>query len=66
MYEVGEISLEWFDKFISERNRAVVAGKDTFMFDGKEVLVAYADYVIEYLSKMIPEFAVDKSYISLN
>jgi hypothetical protein len=66
MFDTGKLSIEWFHKFITERNRAVVEGRDVFMFDNNEVLVEYADFLIEYLSDNIPDFEVDKTYISQN
>ena len=33
---------------------AVVTGKDTFMFEGNEFVVAYAKYLIEYLETKLP------------
>jgi hypothetical protein len=60
------LSYELFHEFITERNRAVVEGKDSFMFKDKEVLVKYADYMIEYIASQVPEFEIEKSYISLN
>lgn len=66
MFEVGKLSIDWFSRFVTERNRAVVEGRDVFFFDDNEVLVAYADYLIEYLSEQIPDFEVHKTYISQN
>jgi hypothetical protein len=65
-FEFSELSLQLFSKFVTERNRAVVEGRDIFFFEGKEVLVPYADYLIEYLSDNIPDFEVHKTYISQN
>ena len=34
-------------------NEALEAGKDTFWFDEREVLVTYAKYLIEYLETKV-------------
>jgi len=65
-FEFSELSLQLFSKFVTERNRAVVEGREIFIFEGREVLVTYADYLIEYLSDNIPDFEVHKTYISQN
>lgn len=61
-----KITVEWFHRFIVARNRAAVQGDEAFTFDGHDFLVKYADYLIEYISGLGPEFEVDKTLISLN
>lgn len=38
-----------FAEFKRLKAEAEASGKDSFMFEGKEVLCAYAKYVIEYV-----------------
>ena len=38
---------EYIDIFTAKRDLAIEEGKDIFIFDGQEVLVSYAKYVIE-------------------
>lgn len=40
---------ESFRQFKVEYTQAKEAGKEIFVFKGKEILVAYAKYLIEYL-----------------
>lgn len=41
--------------FKRAKAEAESAGRDTFIFEGKEVLCAYAKYVIEYLESKMGE-----------
>lgn len=37
----------------NEYQKAVTTGSEVFIFDGSEVLTAYAKYLIEYLSEVL-------------
>lgn len=42
------------DRLRQEYDAAVLAGRDRFMFDGHELLVDYAKYLLEYLDSTLP------------
>jgi acetylornithine/succinyldiaminopimelate/putrescine aminotransferase len=42
-----------FAQFKRLKAEAEAAGKDSFTFEGKEVLCAYAKYVIEYVESQV-------------
>lgn len=49
-----EFTREKMQALRKEYNRAVRDGKDVFIFEGHELLVSYAKYVLEYLSTLFP------------
>jgi hypothetical protein len=46
------VDLPTFSRLKNEYQKAVVNSKNTFIFDGNELLTDYAKYLIEYLTPM--------------
>jgi hypothetical protein len=47
------ITLDNLDQFKSDYINAVKEGKDVFIFEGSEVLVSFARFVIEYFDTIV-------------
>lgn len=48
---MSAVTNENYEEFKKRYNQAVVEGKDTFSFDGTEVLTSFAKYLIEYIDE---------------
>ena len=46
---MGEITRENYDEVKKQYGQAISDGKDTFTFEGQEVLTTYAKYVVQYI-----------------
>jgi hypothetical protein len=57
---------ETFMRFVKARNKAVLSDKNVFMFDENEIMVQYADYIIEYVISHNKDIQVCTHYISKN
>ena len=52
MSNTMSVDLPTFSRLKNEYQNAVVNSKNTFIFDGHELLTDYAKYLIEYLTPM--------------
>ena len=52
MSNTMSVDLSTFSRLKKEYQNAVVNSKNTFIFDGNELLTDYAKYLIEYLTPM--------------
>jgi hypothetical protein len=55
-----------FVEFVRSRNKAVIQGRTEFLFQNNQILVDYADLVIDYLGEKFPDIVLQKSYVSKN